>query len=205
MAAPSGPTQPLRFNKTIVNLPAVLTPDSIFAVRKGAGIELYVSDMTGSIAYKSNSPVSVDLLNSNTVSSITSLSFNPESGFSVTDLGDGHALVSVAGSGTSGADGNVGATGEQGIQGNVGATGEQGIQGPAGLDAPPSDNTTRIDFYTDDIIYRGEAIPASIESDPVWRIEKIEFDINGDVSKTWASGTSDYDKVWDNRLLYEYL
>ena len=107
--------------------------------------------------------------------------------------------------GTDGADGTNGTNGADGIQGNIGATGEQGIQGPAGLDAPPSDNTTRIDFYTDDIIYRGEAIPASIESDPVWRIEKIEFDVNGDVSKTWASGTSDYDKVWDNRLLYEYL
>lgn len=94
MAVPSGPTQPLRFNKTIVNLPSVLTPDSIFAVRKGAGIELYVSDMTGSIAYKSNSPISVGLLSANTVASVTTLSFDPASGFLVTDLGGGQALVS---------------------------------------------------------------------------------------------------------------
>jgi len=129
MAVPSGPTQPLRFNKTIVNLPSVLTPDSIFAVRKGAGIELYVSDMTGSIAYKSNSPISVGLLSANTVASVTTLSFDPASGFLVTDLGGGQALIS----------GTTGPTGSQGIQGNIGATGSQGIQGNIGTQGNKGD------------------------------------------------------------------
>jgi hypothetical protein len=94
MTQPATPTKPIRFSKTIVNLPANLTPDSIFAVRRGAGMDLYVSDMTGAVAYKSNSPISVDSLGSDAVASVTALSFDPTSGFLVTDLGNGQALVS---------------------------------------------------------------------------------------------------------------
>jgi hypothetical protein len=92
----NGPTNPIRFSKTIVNLPSTLTPDSLFAVRRGVGMDLYVSDMTGSQAYKTNSPISIDSTGSDTVTSVTSLSFDSTSGFSVTDLGNGHAFISAS-------------------------------------------------------------------------------------------------------------
>jgi len=56
MTTSTNPILPLQLNKTIQNLPGVLTPDSIYAVRAGVGIDLYVSDMTGGYAYKTNSP-----------------------------------------------------------------------------------------------------------------------------------------------------
>jgi hypothetical protein len=56
MPLPTGPTVPIKFEKAISSLPAILNPDSVYAVRVGEGIDLYVSDMTGNIAFKSNSP-----------------------------------------------------------------------------------------------------------------------------------------------------
>ena len=86
-------TIPVRFSKTIIGLPTVLTPDTVFAVRNGPGIDLYVSDMTGEVAYTPNSPLSIFSQNSGTLPRITSLSFDNASGFSVTDLGSGQALI----------------------------------------------------------------------------------------------------------------
>jgi hypothetical protein len=51
--------------------------------------------------------------------------------------------------------------------------------------------------------YRGEAGPSSLESDPVWRIQKIVI-VNDDVTITWAGGTTEFSKVWNDRLIYTY-
>jgi len=58
---------------------------------------------------------------------------------------------------------------------------------------------TRVDFITDNDLYRGEAVPGSLESAPVWRVRYIETAADGDVTTTWASGNADFDKRWDNR------
>ncbi|MDO4897053.1 MAG: hypothetical protein Q3971_06795 [Moraxella sp.] len=42
------------FVKTVSALPSPLTPNTIYAVRVGAGFDLYVSDMTGAVAHKMN-------------------------------------------------------------------------------------------------------------------------------------------------------
>lgn len=57
MPLPTGPTVPIKFQKAISSLPNTLTPNSLYAVRVGEGFDLYVSDMTGNIAFKSNSTV----------------------------------------------------------------------------------------------------------------------------------------------------
>jgi hypothetical protein len=49
-------TEPLKVYKTVVSLPTVLEPNTIYAVRGGAGFDLFVTDLTGSIAYKPNAP-----------------------------------------------------------------------------------------------------------------------------------------------------
>ena len=43
-------------HKVIANLPSVLVPDALYAVRVGAGFDLYVADATGAVAHKLNSP-----------------------------------------------------------------------------------------------------------------------------------------------------
>ena len=44
----------LRLEKVIGDVPGTLEPDCVYAVRAGAGYDLRVSDMTGTIAHKLN-------------------------------------------------------------------------------------------------------------------------------------------------------
>ena len=44
----------LRVEKVIGDVPGTLAPDCVYAVRDGAGYDLRVSDMTGSVAHKLN-------------------------------------------------------------------------------------------------------------------------------------------------------
>jgi hypothetical protein len=62
----------------------------------------------------------------------------------------------------------------------------------------------RVDFVSDDEFYKGEASVGSSESSPVWRIRKIVIGNDSDVTETWASGNSLYDKVWADRLTLIY-
>lgn len=67
-------------------------------------------------------------------------------------------------------------------------------------------DATRIDFITDDLVYRGTAIPGSLDSSPVWAITKITFDTpnNGDVIAIWANGSNVANQIWDNHLFLTY-
>lgn len=44
----------LKLHKVIANLPSTLEPNSIYAVRTGAGFDLYITDTTGNVAHKVN-------------------------------------------------------------------------------------------------------------------------------------------------------
>lgn len=44
----------MRFEKVVGALPSTLTPNTLYAVRTGAGFDLYASDATGSIAHSLN-------------------------------------------------------------------------------------------------------------------------------------------------------
>jgi len=64
----------------------------------------------------------------------------------------------------------------------------------------------RVDFVGDTIIYKGEALPGTLDSVSGWRIKKIEFiGVDADVKISWANGTELFDKAWSNRLTYTYL
>ncbi len=65
------------------------------------------------------------------------------------------------------------------------------------------DYTIRVDEITVDLIYVGRALPGSLEADPVWQIYRCDFS-GTEVVKLYADGTSDFSKVWDDRLLYTY-
>ena len=51
--------------------------------------------------------------------------------------------------------------------------------------------------------YIGEAIPGSSKNDPLWRIKRV-VEVGEDLEIVWGDGSSDFDKVWNNRSSYEY-
>ena len=66
------------------------------------------------------------------------------------------------------------------------------------------DNSRREDFATDTLLYRGEAAPGSAETAPVWKIKRIEFSPDGDVTTKFALGTSGYVHAWADRATLDY-
>ena len=62
----------------------------------------------------------------------------------------------------------------------------------------------RVDFITDNLLYRGEADPGKLDSESAWRIRRITIGSDNDVTEEWANGDANYNKIWDNRLSYAY-
>lgn len=82
-----------------------------------------------------------------------------------------------------------------------------GLLGPPGISALPEDDmvySKRIDFVTDNELYRGEALVGSAETSSLWRIRKIAIGVDGDVSELWAGGSANFDKVWADRSTLIY-
>lgn len=85
----------------------------------------------------------------------------------------------------------------------------EAVTGPPGPQGPPGDEeamyATRVDFQGDTLLYRGEALPGTADNVTGWRIRRITIsDIDSDVATTWANGTDDFDKIWNNRFSYTY-
>lgn len=51
--------------------------------------------------------------------------------------------------------------------------------------------------------YRGEAVPGSLTSDPLWRVQRITI-TGDDLVIEWADGSSDFTQIWDDRLSLTY-
>lgn len=83
-------------------------------------------------------------------------------------------------------------------------SGMPGPQGPAGVNEEDVTYSKRIDNVSDSEMYKGEAAVGSTTASFSWRIQKIVFAIDGDVSITWADGNANFDNSWDNRLTYSY-
>lgn len=82
-----------------------------------------------------------------------------------------------------------------------------GMLGPPGPSSVSEDDimySKRIDFVTDNELYRGEALVGTQETSSLWRIRKITIASDGDVTETWASGTADFNKIWANRVSFSY-
>lgn len=52
--------------------------------------------------------------------------------------------------------------------------------------------------------YFGIAAVGSAEASAVWRIKKMVFGLDGDVTVTWADGDDNFDNVWTNRAALSY-
>ena len=66
-------------------------------------------------------------------------------------------------------------------------------------------NSRRIDFVSETVMYRGEAAPGADEAALVWRIKRVEFDSDGDVTEKWAEGSAEYVHAWADRASLNYL
>lgn len=80
------------------------------------------------------------------------------------------------------------------------------MQGPPGPASGEDEvkYAERVDFVGSTLIYRAEAAPGTPESAPAWRIYRLELGAGGDVTTTWAGGTSAFDKAWSNRASEVY-
>ena len=54
-------------------------------------------------------------------------------------------------------------------------------------------------------LYIGKTYPGKGKAEPFWKICKLTYDANGSVTDVqWASGNTEYDKVWNSRSSYVY-
>ncbi len=109
-------------------------------------------------------------------------------------LSAGYTIVELSIPGTSPITLNVQAPPVLTLQLDVG-------QGPSGVIG--SAYASIVDEVSSSIIYRAEAVAGTLQSAALWRIQKIT--ISGSVTTvTWASGTANFDKIWNDRLSYTY-
>lgn len=61
----------------------------------------------------------------------------------------------------------------------------------------------RIDVPVSGTTYEGYALPGTLNTTPAWKIKRIV--VAGNVTTTtYASGNSNFDKIWDDRATYTY-
>lgn len=65
--------------------------------------------------------------------------------------------------------------------------------------------STRYDQVSTTLAYKGEAIIGASESAPLWRIQKLVYGVDGDVTITWANGSADFRNSWSDRAILNYL
>ncbi len=109
-------------------------------------------------------------------------------------------LLTVGEQGPKGAKGDVGDIGPIGPQGPIGPVGPQG---PVGTWEEEMPYAKKVDFQGD-VIITGKAPVGSSPTEGVWQISKTEFATDDDVSITWAEGNALFNKIWDNRNIYNY-
>jgi hypothetical protein len=65
----------------------------------------------------------------------------------------------------------------------------------------------RLDVVENYTLYKGEAVPASVDTDPVWRIQRVVISQDGDIDVKWANavnGVAPFTCTWVDRLTYTY-
>jgi hypothetical protein len=63
---------------------------------------------------------------------------------------------------------------------------------------------SRYDQVSDVLAYKGEAIIGASDSEALWRIQKLVFGTDGDVTITWVNGNADFRYVWNDRASLTY-
>lgn len=79
------------------------------------------------------------------------------------------------------------------------------IQTIAGAVDVGTEMARRTDFVGETLMYRGEAAPGTAETAAAWRIKRVTFAPDGDITETFASGNADFVNAWDDRAALEYI
>ncbi len=70
-----------------------------------------------------------------------------------------------------------------------------------------SESTAQVEKIDDNAngnVYLGYAVPGSLSSDAVWKIQRIS--VSGVVTTLeWADGNTSFDNVWDDRTSLTYI
>lgn len=82
--------------------------------------------------------------------------------------------------------------------------GRQGPPGPPGVAEEDMPYAEEVDFVDETTLYRGYAPVGTDTGDAGWRIKRITFAPDGDVSVKWAAGTADFVHIWDDRAGLAY-
>lgn len=73
-----------------------------------------------------------------------------------------------------------------------------------GVDANASQETiTLVDTSSTDYIYIGLALPSSLSSASVWRIQRVDL-TTSEIKILYANESQDFTNVWDNRVGLTY-
>jgi hypothetical protein len=70
---------------------------------------------------------------------------------------------------------------------------------------PPTNYTKLLDQYSTTVLYLGEALPETLETAPLWRIQRIIFDSNGDVDEVRFANGGEFNQIWTNRYSLTYF
>jgi len=62
----------------------------------------------------------------------------------------------------------------------------------------------RADLVSEDLVYRGAALPGTEEADARWRIERIEISATGEPTFAWAGGAPAFAHAWSDRATLSY-
>jgi len=55
------------------------------------------------------------------------------------------------------------------------------------------------------LLYQGQAQPGSAKNEAVWKITKYIYNVDNRLTDIlWADGNLKEDKIWDNRINYNY-
>jgi hypothetical protein len=73
-----------------------------------------------------------------------------------------------------------------------------------GVDANASEETiTLVDTASTTIIYIGSALPGSLSSQAVWRIQRVDL-TTSEIKILFADSDQNFDNIWDNRASLSY-
>lgn len=80
-----------------------------------------------------------------------------------------------------------------------------GQAGPPGINEEDMTYAKRVDFISDNLLYKGEADVGSLDTSPSWRIRRITLGNDGDVIEEWADGDALFNNIWDSRATLTYI
>ena len=81
------------------------------------------------------------------------------------------------------------------------------VRGPRGIAGSSEEEmpyAKRTDYISDDVFYRGSAVPGTATTAAGWRIARVTISADGDSTEEWASGNALFTKVWNDRASYTY-